>query len=125
MLDTEDGREEPSCLVEAENSWQLFRLLGASDAYHHSFAVEGGFVEELQGGDGLVVDAPGDLFLLDKVEQVGTDFFSTEGSRRSAEIASETSGSHDVGFDRPGGEVTEFHVLDHSLAQRCNDALLC
>ena len=100
-------------------------LLGAADAYHDPFAVEGDLVEESQGGDGLVVDAPGDVLLLDEVEQVGTDLVAAEALGGAAEMACEGGDPHGVDFDRPGCEILELHVLDHSAAQRCHDVLLC
>ena len=45
-------------LIEAENAGETFGLLGAADAYHDPFAVKGDLVEESQGSDGLVEDAP-------------------------------------------------------------------
>ena len=86
---------------------------------------EGDLVEEPEGGDGLVVDAPGDVLLLDEVEEVGADLVGPEGLGRLAEMVGEGGDARDVDLDGPGGEVAEFHVLDHSAAQRCHDVLLC
>jgi hypothetical protein len=58
VLDADDGREEPGYLIEAENDGETFGLLGAADAYHDPCAVEGDLVEESQGSDGLIEDAP-------------------------------------------------------------------
>jgi hypothetical protein len=41
--------------------------------------VERDLVEEPQRGDGLVVDAPGDVLLLDQVEEIGADLLPAEG----------------------------------------------
>ncbi len=41
VLDADNGREEPGHLIEAENDGETFGLLGAADAYHDPFAVEG------------------------------------------------------------------------------------
>jgi hypothetical protein len=116
VLDADDGSKEPSHLVEAEDGGQLLWLLGATDAYHNPFAVESDFVEELQGGNGLVVVAPGDVPFLDEEEQIGTDLLSAQRLGGSTEVECERGHSRDVDRDRPGGEVAEFHVLDHSLA---------
>ena len=41
-------------------------------------AFEGDLVEELERGDGLVVDGPGDVLLLDEVEEIGADVIVPE-----------------------------------------------
>ena len=88
--------------------------------------LEGDLVEEPEGGDGLVVDAPGDVLLLDEVEEVGADVVAARGLRASVpKWRAKVRDARDVGLDGPGGEVPELHVLDHAAAQRCHDVLLC
>ena len=125
MLEADDGGEEAGGLLEAEDDGELLGLLGASDALQDARAFEGDLVEELQRGDGLVVDGPGDVLLLDEVEEVGADVVGAEGFGRASEMAGEGADAGDVGLDGPGGEVPELHVVDHAAAQRCHDVLLC
>src|SRR5512135_827027 len=93
-------------------------LLGAGDAVQGFVPTEGDPVEEPEGGDGLVVIAPGDVLLLDEMDEVGADL-------GRAEVACEGGDPLDVDLDGPGGEVAELQVLDHALAQRCHDVLPC
>ena len=125
VLEAEDGGEEPGDLVGAEDGGELLGLLGALDALQDALSFEGDLVEEPEGGDGLVVDAPGDLLLLDEVEEVGADLVGPEGLGRAAEMACECGDPHGIGVDGPGGEVPELHVVDHPAAQRCHDVLPC
>jgi hypothetical protein len=125
MLDAEDGGEEPCDLVGAEDGGELLGLLGAFDALQNPLSFEGDLVEELECGDGLVVDAPGDVLLLDQVEEVGADVVGPEGFGRPAEVAGEGGDPHGIGGDGPGGEVPELHVVDHPASQRCHDVLPC
>ena len=48
-----------------------------------SVAAQGDAVEELQGAAGLVIVAPGDVPLLDEVEQVGADLLGAEALGRA------------------------------------------
>src|SRR5512135_1525667 len=100
-------------------------LLGAGDAVQGFVPTEGDPVEEPEGGDGLVVIAPGDVLLLDERDEVGTDLGRAEVFGRLAEVACEGGDPLDIDLDGPGGEVAELQVLDHALAQRCHDVLLC
>ena len=83
VLEADDGREEPGDLVGAEDDGELLGLLGAGDALQDPVRAEGDLVEEPQGGDGLVVVAPGDVLLLDEVEEVGADVVAARGPRAS------------------------------------------
>ena len=78
MLDVGDGGEEPGGLVGAEDDGELLGLLGAADALQDAVSFECDLVEELECGDGLVVDAPGDVLLLDEVEEVGPDIVASQ-----------------------------------------------
>jgi hypothetical protein len=71
VLEADDGGEEAGGLLEAEDDGELLGLPGAPDALQDARSFEGDLVEELQRGDGLVVDAPGDVLLLDEVEEMG------------------------------------------------------
>jgi hypothetical protein len=79
MLDVDEGREEAGHLIKAEDGREPLGLLGARDVDHDPVAFERDLVEEPEGGDGLVVDAPGDVLLLDEVEEEGTDLLAAEG----------------------------------------------
>ena len=58
VLDADDGREESGHLIEAENDGETLGCLGQRMRTMTPFAVEGDLVEESQGSDGLVEDAP-------------------------------------------------------------------
>ena len=64
------------------------------------------------------------MLLLDEEEEVGPDFVRAQMLGRLAEVLGERGDPVDVGLDGPGREIAEFHVLDHSLTQRCHDVLL-
>ena len=116
VLDTDDGRKEPGHFLETEHDGEPFGLFGANNAYEDPLPTEDDFVEEPQGGDGLIVDTPGDLLLLDEVEQVGADLLPPQNLRAPPEVAGEMGNPRDVDFNRTGGEVAEFHLLDHATA---------
>jgi hypothetical protein len=67
VLEADDGGEEAGGLLEAEDDGEPLGLPGASDALQDPRAFEGDLVEELECGDGLVVDGPGGVLLLDEV----------------------------------------------------------
>jgi hypothetical protein len=73
VLEAGDGLEEPDHFVGAEDDRELLGQLGAGDALQELIPAEGDVVEEAEGGDGLVVIAPGDMPLLDEVDEVGAD----------------------------------------------------
>ncbi len=123
MLDAEDGSEEPTSLVEAEDGREPLGLLGTTDADHDALSVERDLVEEPEGGDGLVEDAPRDLLLANEMEEECADLLGTQRFGRAAEVASEGGHPRGVDLNRPGGEVPQFHVLDHSPTQRRHGVL--
>ena len=77
-LIADDCGEEACHFVEAEDGGEPLGLLGERDAFQDVPAIEGDLVEEPQRGEGLVVDAPGDLLLLDEVEEVGPNVVAAE-----------------------------------------------
>ena len=86
----------------------LLGCLGQGDAYQDSLPTEGDLVEEPQRGDGLVVDAPGDLLLLDEVEQVGTDVVAAQGLGGPPEVAGEVGDARDVDSIVLGARLRSF-----------------
>ena len=64
------------------------------------------------------MDVPGDLPLLDQVEQVGADVLGPELFGRGVEVLGEIGDPLDVASDRLGGQVVEDQVLGHATAQR-------
>lgn len=89
MLDGDECGEETSDLVEAEDDGEPLGLPGAGDADEDVVASEGDLVEESECGSCLVVDAPGDLLVLDEVEEVGADVFASEELGRPPEVPCE------------------------------------
>ena len=110
--------EEPGHLVLAEDDRERLGRLGAGDLLDDLFPAQGDAVEELQGQAGLLVDVPGDLSLLDQMEQVGADVLGPEVFGRGVEVLGEIGDPLDVASDRLGGEVVEDQVLGHPTAQR-------
>src|SRR5262249_17988476 len=102
---------------------ELPRLPGGGEIIRDPLLAEGGAVEEAEGGEGLVVIAPGGVLLLDEEEEVGPDIGRPRALGRLAEVLGEGGDALDVDLDGQGRVVAESHVLDHSLAQRCHDAL--
>jgi hypothetical protein len=125
VLDRSDGGEDARDLVLAEDDEEILGDLGAADAGHDALALEGDLVEEAEGGDGLVVIAPGDVAFLDEVEQIGANVIGAEGLGGALEVLGECGDSLGVDLDGLGGEVAEVHVLDHAEAKRCHDVLPC
>jgi hypothetical protein len=78
---------------------------------HGRRAFEGDLVEEAEGGDGLVVIAPGDVLLLDQVEEVGADLVGPEVLGGPAEVPREGGDAADVSVDGLGCEVSELLTL--------------
>jgi len=122
VLDTNDGPKEPGHFLKTEHDGEPLGLLGANDAYQDTLPTEGDLVEEPQCSDALIVEAPGDLLLLDEMEQVGTDFLAPQNLRAPPVVAGEIGNPRDVDINRPGGQVTELHLLDHATAQGCHGA---
>ena len=110
--------EEPGHLVLAEDDRELLGRLGAGDLLDDPLPAQGDAVEELEGQAGLLVDVPGDLSLLDQVEQVGADVLGPEVFGRGVEVLGEIGDPVDVESDRLGGQVVEDQVLGHATAQR-------
>ena len=102
------GREELRDLVGAEDDGELLRLLGADDAVQDPLLAEGDLVEEPQGGEGLVVIAPGDVLLLDEEEEVGADVGRPQALGRLAEVLGEGGDALDVDLDGPGAKLRSF-----------------
>ena len=75
--------EEAGDLLEAQDDRELGLAAGAGQAVEAPVPAEGDAVEELQGTEGLVVGAGGDVPLVDEVEQVGADL---GGPRSSGEV---------------------------------------
>jgi hypothetical protein len=65
------------------------------------------------------------VLLADEEQEVGADLGRPEALGRLSEVLGEGSDALDIDLDGPGRDVAESHVLDHSLAQRCHDALRC
>jgi hypothetical protein len=124
VLDAGDDLEEPGDFLEAEDDGELLGLLGAGDARQGGVAAEGDLVEEAEGGDGLVVVAPGDGRLVDEVDEVGADLVMSQEFGRLSEVGCEGGDPRDVDLNGPGCEVAELEVFDHSLAQGSHDVLL-
>ena len=79
--------EEAGHLVLAEDDGERLGRLGAGDLVDDPLPAQGDAVEELEGEAGLLVDVPGDLPLLDQVEQVGADVLGPEVFGRGVEVA--------------------------------------
>jgi hypothetical protein len=69
---------EAGHLVLAEDDGELLGCLGVGDLFDDPILAQGDAIEELEGEAGLLVDVPGDLPLLDQVEQVGADVLGPE-----------------------------------------------
>jgi hypothetical protein len=116
MLDRSDGGEDAGDLILAEDDGELLGDLGATDAGHDALTLEGDLVEEAEGGDGLVVVAPGDVAFLDEVEEVGSDLVGPEGVGRTLEVFGEGGNALGVDLDGLGCEIPKSHVVDHAAA---------
>jgi hypothetical protein len=125
VIEVGDRLEEPDHLLGAEDDRELPGPLGAGDAREEFVPAEGDVVEEAEGTDRLVVIAPGDVLLLDEMDEIGADLGRAQVFGRLAEMACEGSDPLDVDPDRRGREVAEPRVLDHALAQRSHDVLPC
>ena len=88
--------EEPGHLVGAEDDGERLGRLGAGDLLDDPLPAQGDAVEELEGEAGLLVDVPGDLPLLDQVEQVGADVLGPEVFGRGVEVLGEIGDPVDV-----------------------------
>ena len=108
MLEAGDGLEEPDHLLGAEDDGELLGLLGAGDALEDLVPPEGDVVEEAECGDGLVVIAPGDVPLLDQVDEVGADLGLAQEFGRLAEVLGEGGDALDVDLDGPGARLRSF-----------------
>jgi hypothetical protein len=123
VLEGDHGGEDPCHLVRAEDGGELLGLPGAADALHDPLALECDLVEEPECSDGLVVIAPGDVLLLNEVNEAGADLVGSEGLGRPAKVSCEGGDSLEVDLDCLGREVSEFHVLDHSTAKLSRDVI--
>ena len=81
MLDVGDRFKELSDFLKAEDDRELSGLLGTNDLVDDPIAAQGDPVKELQGASSLVVIAPGDVSLLDEMQQVAADVFRSEPLR--------------------------------------------
>ena len=70
MLEIVGRLEEPDQLVGTEDDGESLGHLGAGNFLDDPIHTQGYAVEELQGRANLAVVAPGDVMLLDEVEQV-------------------------------------------------------
>ena len=102
MFESGDGLEEPNNLLGAQNNGELLGLLGASDTLEKVIPPKGDVVEEAECGDGLIVIAPGDVPLLDQVDEVGADLGLAQKFGRLAEVLGEGGDALDVDLDGPG-----------------------
>ena len=124
MLEIVGRLEEPDQLVRTEDDGESLGHLGAGDFLDDPIHTQGYAVEELQGRANLAVVAPGDVMLLDEVEQVRADLFGPEALGRGVEVPGATGNAVNVLSDRPRREIAEDHVLGHTAAKRCHDKLL-
>jgi len=74
-------------------------------------------VEEAQGTEGLVEQAPGDLGF-EQVELEGLDVVGAEEVRGAVGEAAEAGDVGDVGLDGTRGAVAQPQLVDESLPQR-------
>ena len=123
VLGVLQGVEEPGHLVLAEDDRECLGCLGAGDLLDDLFPAQGDAVEELQRLAGLLVDTPGDLSLLEQMEQIGADVLGPEVFGRGVEVLGEIGDPLDVASGRLGGEVVEGQVLGHTTAQRRHGVL--
>jgi hypothetical protein len=68
MLDVSNRPKEPRDFLKAQNDQELSGLLGTNDIFNDPLLAQGDPVEELQSASSLVVVAPGDVSLLDKMK---------------------------------------------------------
>ena len=101
----------------AQDDWELHLLFGRDDALHDPVLAESHAVEKSEGADRLAVIAPRDALLLDEENEVSPDFLRAQKLGRLAEVLGERGDPVNIGLDRVGREIAEFHVLDHSLTQ--------
>ena len=87
--------------------------LGQGDFLDDPIHTQGYAVEELQGRANLAVVAPGDVMLLDEVEQVRADLFGPRCSGEVLKCRCATGNAVNVLSDRPS-EIAEDHVLGHT-----------
>ncbi|MDQ5853030.1 MAG: hypothetical protein M3380_13385 [Chloroflexota bacterium] len=73
-------------------------------------------IEELDGGVGGGEGAGGDVFLVDEIEEVGTEFVLSDEVGGLAIVASELPHGLDIAALGAVGETTELHVREHALA---------
>jgi len=124
VLEIADRLEEPDQFVGTEDDGESLGHLGAGHFLDDPMHTQGYAVEELQGGANLAVVAPGDVTLLDEVEQVRADLFGPEVLGRGVEVPGVTGDAADVLSDRPRREIAEDHVLGHTATKRCHNTLL-
>ena len=118
MLERADGGEEPGEFVGAEDDGEPLGLPGADEVLEGRGAAQGDVVEEAEGLEVEVVIAPGDMALLDQVEQEGADVLGPERLGGLAEVPGEACDAVDVDADGAGREVAEVHVLGHAEPER-------
>lgn len=90
---------------------------GAANVLHDIAAVKSGSIQEPQCGQRLLVGSPGDLPVLDQIQQVSPDRLRSQDFRAFTEVPGKAGHVVDVKLDRFRGQVPQFHVLDHALPQ--------
>jgi hypothetical protein len=103
VLDIDQACEERGDFVRAENNRQPLGLLAERDAVQNIFLPERDLIEKTQCAEGLVVNTPGDLLLLNEVEEVGSGVVTAEVLGRPPEVSGEEANARDVGIDGPSG----------------------
>jgi hypothetical protein len=68
MLGVSNRPKEPRDFLKAQSDQELSGLLGTNDIFNDPLLAQGDPVEELQSASSLVVVAPGDVSLLDKMK---------------------------------------------------------
>nr|WP_232103493.1 hypothetical protein [Gimesia algae] len=78
---------------------------GAANVVHDLSAMERVPIQEPQRGQHLLVGSPGDLPVLDQVQQVSSDGLRSQGFRAFTEVPGKTGHVVDIKNDRFRGQV--------------------
>ncbi len=108
----EDGMH----LGAAEHDRQGLGLLAVGDEGDSVGALQDVRVEEAEGGDGLVEEAPGDTLVLDEVELELTQVVGSEVLGGALEMVGEATDAGDVGFGGAWRIVAAGEFFEQALA---------
>jgi hypothetical protein len=125
MFSVRDCCEQPLHFIRTQDRGQTLGRSREGDLLDRPGAAERDSVEKAQRTDRLVEGAPGGVLVLDEMDLVGTDLLRTELLRRLTEVASEAGDMVDVRLLRSEGVVAQTQILEHPLAKRGHERLLC